>query len=302
MSDTIHTMQYKDYYKILGLQKNASQEEIKKRYRELAKKYHPDRNPNDILAEKRFKDLNEAHDILGDSTKRAQYDLMGKNWGSYRKFAEQAKSTYNQKKEEGFEFKDLFKNERVNDILKNVVDLGKEAIFKSKTETTGINRKPKVKEIKTTISFEEAYTGTTRVITVNNNRIRLKLKEGIENGQKLKLGAKGEKDEDIVVVVEVEESKDFTREENDLHTTAIVSLYDTMLGGKISVPTMKGKILFPIAAETPNGKVFRIKGKGMPIYNQTNKFGDLYIKIEVELPQNLSQKEKELFEELSKLS
>ncbi|AFM04037.1 DnaJ-class molecular chaperone with C-terminal Zn finger domain [Bernardetia litoralis DSM 6794] len=294
-------MQYKDYYKILGLRKNANQEEIKRKYRELAKKYHPDRNPNDILAEKRFKDINEAHDILSDSAKKAQYDLMGKNWGSYRKFADQAKSTYNQKKEEGFEFKDLFTRERMNDAFKNVVDLGKEAIFNAKTETTGINRKPKVKEIKTTISLEEAYTGTTRVITVNKNRIRLKLKEGIVNEQKLKLDAKGEKDEEIVVIVEIDENKYFIREENDLHTTAKVSLYEAMLGGKISVPTMQGKILFPIAAETANGKIFRIKGKGMPIYNQTNKFGDLYIKIEVQLPTKLSQKEKELFQQLSNL-
>lgn len=299
-------MQYKDYYKILGLRKNANAEDIKKRYRELAKKYHPDRNPNDILAEKRFKDINEAHDILSDTSKRAQYDLMGKNWGSYSKFADKAKSTYQQTKEEGFdgfEFKDLFKRERVNDVFKNVVDLGKEAIFKTqtKTESTGINRKPKVKEIKTTISLEEAYTGTTRVITVNKNRIRLKLKEGIADEQKLKLGAKGEKDEEIVVVVEIDENKDFTRANDDLHTTAKVSLYEAMLGGKISVPTMKGKILFPIAAETANGKVFRIKGKGMPIYNQADKFGDLYIKIEVELPTSLSQKEKELFQQLSNL-
>ncbi len=293
-------MQYKDYYKILGLQKNASAEEIKKKYRELAKKYHPDRNPNDILAEKRFKDLNEAHDILSDPTKRTQYDLMGKNWGSYRKFAEQAKDTYQQTQQDGFEFKDLFKSERMSDAFKNVVDLGKEAIFKTKTEKTGIAKKPKEKEIKTTISLEEAYTGTTRVITVNKNRIRLKLKEGIADGQKLKLGAKGEKDEDVVVVVEIDANKDFTREGDDLHTTSKVSLYDAMLGGKISVPTMKGQILFPIAAETANRKVFRIKGKGMPIYNQTDKFGDLYIKIEVELPTNLSQKEKELFQELSK--
>lgn len=225
-------MQYKDYYKILGLRKNANQEEIKRKYRELAKKYHPDRNPNDILAEKRFKDINEAHDILSDSAKKAQYDLMGKNWGSYRKFADQAKSTYNQKKEEGFEFKDLFTRERMNDAFKNVVDLGKEAIFNAKTETTGINRKPKVKEIKTTISLEEAYTGTTRVITVNKNRIRLKLKEGIVNEQKLKLDAKGEKDEEIVVIVEIDENKYFIREENDLHTTAKVSLYEAMLGGE----------------------------------------------------------------------
>ncbi len=281
-------------------EKNASQEEIKKRYRELAKKYHPDRNPDDILAEKRFKDLNEAHDILSDVSKKAQYDLLGKDWGTYRKVVDKAKSTYQKTQEKDFEFKDLFTKERMNDAFKTVVDL-KETIFKKDNETTGIKRKPKVKEIKTTISFEEAYTGTTRVITVNKNRIRLKLKEGIADGQKLKLGAKGEKEEDIVVVVEVDESKDFTREENDLHTTAKVSLYEAMLGGKISVPTMKGKILFPIAAETANGKVFRIKGKGMPIYNQTGQFGDLYIKIEVELPQKLSQREKELFQELSKL-
>ena len=189
----------------------------------------------------------------------------------------------------------------MSDVFKNVVDLGKEALSNAKTETTGINRKPKVKEIKTTISLEEAYTGTTRVITVNKNRIRLKLKEGISDGQKLKLGAKGEKDEDIVVVVEIDENKDFTREENDLHTTSKVSLYEAILGGKISVPTMKGKILFPIAAETANGKIFRIKGKGMPIYNQAGQFGDLYIKIDVELPAKLSQREKELFQELSKL-
>ncbi|WP_338793043.1 DnaJ C-terminal domain-containing protein [Bernardetia sp. Wsw4-3y2] len=294
-------MQYKDYYKILGLRKNASAEEIKKKYRELAKKYHPDRNPNDILAEKRFKDLNEAHDILSDPTKRAQYDLMGKNWGSYSKFADKAKSAYQKTQEKDFEFKDLFTRERMSEAFKNVVDLGRETIFKNEKETTGIKRKPKEKEIKTSISLEEAYAGTTRVITVNKNRIRLKLKEGIADGQKLKLGAKGEKDEDIVVVVEIDENKDFTREENDLHTTAKVSLYEAMLGGKISVPTMKGKILFPIAAETANGKVFRIKGKGMPVYNQAGQFGDLYIKIEVELPQNLSPREKELFQELSKL-
>ncbi len=294
-------MQYKDYYKVLGLRKNASQEEIKKNYRELAKKYHPDRNPNDILAEKRFKDLNEAHDILSDSVKRAQYDLMGKNWGSYSKVADKAKSAYQKTQEKDFEFKDLFTRERMSDAFKNVVDLGKETIFKTKTEAAGINRKPKTKEIKTTISLEEAYTGTTRVITVDKNRIRLKLKEGIANEQKLKLGAKGEKNEDIVVLVEIDENKNFTRENDDLHVNAKVSLYEAMLGGKISVPTMKGKILFPIAPETANGKVFRIKGKGMPIYNQTNKFGDLYIKIEVQLPTKLSQKEKELFQQLSKL-
>ncbi|WP_338762221.1 J domain-containing protein [Bernardetia sp. ABR2-2B] len=294
-------MQYKDYYKILGLRKNASAEEIKRKYRELAKKYHPDRNPNDILAEKRFKDLTEAYDILSDTAKRAQYDLMGRNWGSYQKVADKAKDAYQRTQQEDFEFKDLFTRERMSDVFKNVVDLGKEALSNAKNETTGIKRKPKTKEIKTTISFEEAYTGTTRVITVDKNRIRLKLKEGIEDGQKLKLGAKGEKEEDIVVVVEIEESKDFTRENNDLHTTATVSLYEAMLGGKISVPTMKGKILFPLSPETANGKIFRIKGKGMPIYNQTGKFGDLYIKIEVELPTKLSQKEKELFQELSNL-
>jgi curved DNA-binding protein len=290
-------MEYKDYYKILGVKKTASAEEIKKAYRELAKKYHPDRNPNDPIAEKRFKDIGEAYDVLSDPQKRKQYDLLGSRWGQFTG-AGGGNYTGNTGNAtgDGMEFKDLF-GEGFADILRRFNIFGdreKEESLRGQTR-----RRPET-TAQLRLSLEEVYTGTTRILTrADGERLRLRIKAGVKDGQRLRLKGKGNAGEDLIIEIKVDKHPTFERDGDDLHSFLKVPLYKAILGDDINVRTMDGIIKFPLPAETPNGKIFRFKGKGLPSYDKEGQKGDLYVKIEIDLPKNLTEKERQLFRQLA---
>ncbi|MCC5943767.1 MAG: J domain-containing protein [Bernardetiaceae bacterium] len=296
-------MQYKDYYKILGVKKKASAEEIKRAYRELAKKYHPDRNPDDFIAEKRFKDISEAYDVLSDPKKRQKYDFIdsNNNWKKVRDFVdpEAGKRGFNPR---DFEFKDIL-GERFSDIFQNIADKVKDNPITRGAREAVSNRVSGNKSSAKTdrelyISLSEAYKGTSRIIEADDKRLRLKIKPGIKEGQILKLKTDNN---ELFLQIHIDPHHQFKREGDDLHTHAKVSLYKALLGGKIEVETIDGgKISFPIKSETANGRIFKIPNKGMPNYENPNLQGDLFVKIEVELPTKLSDKERKLFEELAR--
>lgn len=300
-------MDYKDYYKILGVSKTATTDEIKKAYRKLAVKYHPDKNSGNKQMEEKFKEINEANDVLSDRDKRKKYDELGENWRSYErsganpndfdwaKYAQQQQRGRRQKQESepdfgGGGFSDFF-----------------EQIFGGFSSSTQRSTKGRDLRLDLEITLEEAYSGTTRQFSVNNETLQIKLKPGSYDGQQLRIKGKGEKGKgtaqsgDIIGFVHIRNHPDFTRKENDLYITTIIDLYTALLGGKATIRTMKGMVQIAIPKETDNGKVLRIKKLGMPVYGTQNEWGDLYVTLEIKLPKNLSAKETELFRQLSEL-
>jgi curved DNA-binding protein len=295
-------MDFKDYYKILGLSKTASAEDIKKAYRKLAVKYHPDKNQNNKAAEEKFKEINEANEVLGDPEKRKKYDELGENWNSYQQHGGQkdtgdfdwsqwtSKGNYtNGGQFHETDFSDFFEN-----------------IFGGQFGREARPGKGQDYQVNVELSLEEAYSGATRLLDLGEQKLRFKLKPGVADGQTLRLkgkGAKGRSGEagDIYLTVHVAPHSHFTRKEDDLYCDIPVDLYTAILGGKLMVRTLHGTIKANIAKATANGKVLRLKGMGMPRYGKTNEFGDLYAKVNVHLPEALSEKELELFNELANL-
>jgi curved DNA-binding protein len=287
---------YKDYYKILEIDKKATPEEIKKAYRILAKKNHPNKNLGDKKAEERFKLVNEAHEVLGDPEKRKQYDALGENWQQNQQGYNQQQNSNKQyyQGSSGFgggnqeDFSDFF-----------------EQFFRQQRGNSGHQpRRGGDYETEMEISLEEAYAGTNRIIQLENEKLRVTTKPGAHTNQQLKIKGKGAKgsDEtnrgDLFVRIKVKEHPRFVRKGDDLYQTVIVNLYDAILGNDIIVETLSGKLKIKITEGTQNGKTIRLKGKGMPVYEKPNLFGDLYLIIQVQIPEKLTEKQKALFEEL----
>lgn len=291
-------MEFKDYYKILGVSKTATPEEIKKAYRKLAVKYHPDKNAGNKAAEEKFKEANEANDVLSDPEKRKKYDELGENWKYYQNApppnqgAQRGRQQYHYSTSdedyEGSGFSDFF-----------------ESIFGNRFN--GRSRGPaKGEDYQTnvTISLEEAYTGTARLLEVNGEKLQMKFKPGTADGQNLRIkgkggpGDKGGERGDIYVTVHISPHPYFERKGDDLYCDASVDLYTAILGGKATVKTLKGNIQITIPKETENGKVLRLKGMGMPKYGKENDFGDIYAKVKLILPKNLTPEEIALFQQL----
>ncbi len=314
-------MDYKDYYKTLGVNKTASQEEIKKTYRKLALKYHPDKNKGDKAAEEKFKEISEAYNVLGDPEKRKQYDQLGSNWNQYRKaggdpsgfdwskYARQNAGGQQQYEFQG-DFGDFFgaggRGGGFSDFFQNIFGGGfGQAGGAYRPGAAGL--KGQDYQASLTISMEEAFSGTSRSFTVNGLQLRIKLKPGIENGQTLKLKGKGApapqggRPGDLFLTIEVAENPAFRREGKDLYTTAMVDIYTAVLGGKITVPTLSGPVALTLAPYTPNEKVLRLRGKGMPGYGKPEVKGDLYVTVKAELPKKLSAEEEDLFRQLKNL-
>jgi curved DNA-binding protein len=320
-------MEYKDYYKVLGVAKSASQEDVKKAYRKLAVKYHPDKNKGDKASEDKFKEISEAYNVLGDPEKRKQYDQLGANWSQYqqgggdpsgfdwsrysRQYGGAGQSGY------GFEgdFGDFFGSTGgtsgagtggggFSDFFQNIFGGGFGGARRG-ARTGGF--KGQDFQASLDISLQEAYSGTIRSFAVNGQQLRIKLKPGIENEQSLKLKGKGGaapqggQPGDLYLTIKVAEHPQFKREGNDLRTEAAMDIYTAILGGKITVPTLSGPVKLKLPARTPNEKVLRLKGKGMPVYGKTDRFGDLYVKVKAVLPQELSAEEEALFRQLQKL-
>jgi len=287
----------KDYYKILGVNRNATQEEIKKAYRKLAIELHPDKHPNNKQAEERFQQITEAYHVLSDPNKRRRYDFLGANW---EQFAPPTFDTIN------ISIQDIFSNisDGVRGIGENfttfVRDVLGDTVFGSTKE--GDNPREHTHEIG--ITLEEAYESTEKIIDIFNEVLRIKLKAGIKDNQILRLRGKG-KDMydgsrgDLLVKINVLSHPKFIREGDDLHTDLAINLYTAVLGGKVEVKTLKEPTSINIPPCTPNGHTLRLKGLGMPLYGTPEQTGDLYVKIYVTIPASLTPEEKALFERLA---
>ena len=302
-------MQYKDYYKILGVDKNAGADEIRKAYRKLARKYHPDVNPGDEQAEERFKEINEASEVLTDPDKRAKYDQLGSSWQAYQRHGGVDSFDWSQWTSPGKGgYVDL------NDILSSAGTGGSsgfsdffEAIFGNvgRTRTRTAPRQGQDYHQQIEITLEEAFKGTSRILRIGGRRIEVKIPKGSKTGTKVRVrgeGASGESSGskgDLYLEIKVIPDPTFERVGDDLYTELPVDLYTAMLGGEAVVPTFKGKVKLKIPPETQSGRTFRLKAQGMPRLKQADERGDLYAKVMVKLPENLTDEEIELFEELA---
>lgn len=301
-------MEYKDYYKILGVDKKASQDEIKKAYRKLAVKYHPDKNVGNKEAEEKFKQINEANEVLSDPDKRKKYDELGEDWNKYQQTDQPGGfdsfgGGQGRRYQHGGDFSDIFgsgSGSGFSDFF--------EAFFgRTKHSQSEGQYKGQDYEAETGITLEEAHHGASRVIQVHDEKLRITVKPGVYDGQLLRIkgkGGQGSSDKyrgDLYVRIKIIPHTLFTRKNDDLYATQNMDIYTAVLGGEVLVHTINGSIKVQIAAGTQNGKTIRIKGKGMPVNDTNDKFGDLYLQLQVVIPTNLTEKEKQLFEQLRKL-
>ena len=307
-------MDFVDYYKTLGIAKNASQEDIKKAYRKLARKFHPDVNPNDKEAHKKFQQINEAHEVLSDAEKRKKYDQYGENW----KHADQYEQARQQQQQAGGGFGGFggggFGNFGGGEYTYSGGEEGGFSDFFESLFGGARGRRSQAKyrgqdyNAELQLSLTDAYTTHKQTLTINGKNVRITIPAGVENGQQIKLkgygspGANGGPNGDLFITFVITNDTGFKREGNDLYKTEDVDLYTALLGGEKTIDTMSGKIKLKVNPETQNGTKIRLKGKGFPVYKKEGQFGDLYITWEVKLPTNLTQKQKDLVTELSKLS
>lgn len=305
-------MEYKDYYKILGVERNATPEEIKKTYRKLALKYHPDRNRGNKEAEEKFKDINEAYEVLSDKQKRARYDQLGDSWNQYQQRGGAPG---------GFDWSQWYTGAPGGRATQ--VDMGDfsdmfgggfsdffSAIFggmpqqqtrssRSRAQTA----RPMVYEQPVQITLDEAYHGTQRLLQIDHRKLEVKIPAGAKTGTKVRVAGAGPanssgRSSDIYLVVEVIPDSRYAVEGNDLNTEVPIDLVTAVLGGTVKIPTLAGDVQLTIPAGTQPGQKFRLAGRGMPLLRSPSTFGDLYVKIKVELPRNLSNAQRELFEKL----
>ena len=307
-------MDFVDYYKTLGVAKNASAEDIKKAYRKLARKYHPDVNPNDKEAHKKFQQINEAHEVLSDSEKRKKYDQYGENW----KHADQYEQARQQQQQAGGGFGGFggsgFGNFGGGEYTYSGGEEGGFSDFFESLFGGARSRRSQAKyrgqdyNAELQLSLMDAYTTHKQTLTINGKNVRITIPAGVENGQQIKLkgygspGANGGPNGDLFITFVITNNTGFRREGNDLYKTEDIDLYTALLGGEKTIDTLGGKIKLKVSPETQNGTKIRLKGKGFPVYKKEGQFGDLYITWDVKLPTNLTQKQKDLLTELSKLS
>jgi len=287
-----------DYYQVLGIDKTASAEEIKKAYRKLARKLHPDLNPNDKDAKQKFQQINEANEVLSDPEKRKKYDQYGKDWQDADKFSQQRNSQQPQ-----YSTGNDFFGDTDGDYSSFFESLfGRDHGQARQAKFRGQDYNAELK-----INLVDAMETHQQTLTVNGKNIRITIPAGIENRQTIKLkgygapGMNGGPAGDLYITFDIMPHPSFKRLGNDLYTSVIIDLYTAILGGEITIDTLKGKVKMKVNPETQNGTKTRLKGKGFPVYKKEGEAGDLYVTYEVKLPVNLSEEEKRLFTELSKL-
>lgn len=303
-------MDYIDYYKILDVTKSATEADIKKAYRKLARKYHPDLNPNDKEAEKKFKEINEANEVLSNPENRKKYDKYGKDWKHAEEF-EKAGYDPNQqqnRQQGGYQYSEGdfsgfgggdFSGSDFSDFFNSMYGGGR---TRSQSKYRGQDFNAELE-----LDLKAAYTTHKQNLTVNGKNIRITIPAGVENGQIIKIpnhggpGVNGGPNGDLYITFIISNNSDFKREGNNLYADAPIDLYTAILGGETYINTFDGKVKIKVPAETQPGTKVKLKGKGFPVYKKENQFGDLYITYTIKLPTKLSDKEKELFEELAKL-
>jgi curved DNA-binding protein len=293
-------MEFIDYYKILEITKSASQEDIKKAYRKLARKYHPDLNPNNAEAEKKFKEINEANEVLSHIENRKKYDQYGKDW----KHADAFESEKNrQNNSQAYANRANAEGEYSGDFSDFFESMfGGSGRQNSRTKFRGQDINASLQ-----LNLIDVFTTQKQTITVNGKNIRLTIPAGIENGQVIKIaghgapGANGGPSGDLYITFSITNNTKFKRESSNLYTDVELDLYTSLLGGEILADTFDSKVKLKVAPETQSGTTVKLKGKGFPVYKKENEFGDLFIKYQVKLPSNLTEEEKELFTKLKKI-
>jgi curved DNA-binding protein len=298
-------MAFIDYYKILGVDKNATDADVKKAYRKLARKYHPDLNPNDKEAEQKFKEVNEANEVLSHPENRKKYDQYGENWQHSEEFEQQRQQQQSRRsgQQGGFGgFEGFSGGGDYSDFF--------ESMFGGRsTGGRGQTRQSKGGDYNAELHLDlkDVYTTQKRELTVNGKKIRLTIPAGVENGQVIKIsglggeGSNGGPKGDLYITFTIENRTKFKLDKHNLYSTVDLDLYTAILGGEITVDTFDGKVKLKVIPGTQNGTKVKLKGKGFPIYKKEGVFGDLYITYQIVIPTQLTEKEKELFEELAKL-
>ena len=298
-------MAFIDYYKILEIDKSATEVEIKKAYRKLARKYHPDLNPNNKEAEKKFKEINEANEVLSHTENRKKYDQYGENWKQSEEFekSQQQQQQYNRGgggQQGGFsgfsgggDYSDFFES-----MFGGRSARGRSSTMQSKGEDFNAELH---------LDLKDVYTTHQRTLTINGKNIRLTIPAGVENGQVIKIknhggeGSNGGPKGDLFITFSIKNHTNFKLDKQHLYANLDLDLYTAVLGGEVTAETFDGKVKLKVIPGTQNDTKVKLKGKGFPIYKKEGEFGDLYITYQIKIPTNLSEKEKELFTELSKL-
>ncbi len=294
-------MAFIDYYKILDIAKTATEKEIKTAYRKLARKYHPDVNPDDKDAEIKFKEINEANEVLSDPENRKKYDKYGIDWKHGEEYEkaqrQQQRQSRHQSSQQGFS------NQEYSDFF--------ESMFGGTRASSRQSHSPKFKgqdyNAQLHLNLKDVYISQKQVLTVNSKKIRLTIPAGVENGQGIKIKGKGGQginggpNGDLYIKFVINNHTQFKREGNNLFENVDLDLYTSILGGEITVDTFNGKVKLKIKPETKNKSKVKLNGKGFPIYKNGGKFGDLIITFHIKTPTELSEKEIELFMELQKI-
>ena len=318
-------MEYKDYYNLLGVERNATEDEIKRSYRKLALEHHPDHNQGNKAAEEKFKEINEAYQVLSDPEKRNHYDQLGQSYSSWTQhggtpggfkwedwFVQNPRRGGNVRVDVG-DFGDIFGNEGLGDfsdffrsIFGGRANMGS-ASRSPRDQFTRTAQPPKSFQQAVPISFTEAYLGTTRRIEVDGSRKEVIIPPGAKTGTKVRVSgvistAPNRPKSDLFLLIEVADDPRFQRKKNNLFTNLDVDLYTAVLGGELKVPTLSGNVVLSIPAGTQPGQSFRLAGQGMPHLKNPKKFGDLMVQINVKIPSKLSSKEKDLFSELKHMN
>jgi curved DNA-binding protein len=295
-------MNFVDYYQILGINKTASPADIKNAYRKLARKYHPDLNPNDKDAKNKFQEINEANEVLSDPEKRKKYNQFGKDWqhaGHYENTKQQQEQSSNARgaRYSGMQFDGNF-SDFFESMFGGSANAGRNGQVKFRGEDYNAEFQ---------LNFIDAYKTHQQTLTVNNKNVRITIPAGIENGQTIKIaghggmGINGGPNGDLYITFTIANHPKFKRLGNNLYTTIDIDLYTAVLGGDITIDVLSGKLKLKVQPDTQNGSKIKLKGKGFPVYKNEGQFGDLYITYAVNIPTNLTEKQKALFIELSKL-
>jgi len=309
-------MEYKDYYKILGVDKKASQQDVKKSYRKLARKYHPDVNPGNKDAEARFKEINEAYEVLSDPDKRQKYDELGSSYQQWQQRGRDprgfdwsqwmgggAQPGRGRVHVEYGDLNDILGGGGFSDFFQSIFGgmAGSSAYQQQSRAYRGRDLEQPVE-----VTLEEAYSGTKRLLQIGNERLEVTIPPGVDTGSRVRISGRGEAGSggargNIYLSVQVIPHSTFERKGDDLYCSVPVGLYTAVLGGEVAVPTLKSQVMLKIPPETQAGRRFRLKGLGMPNLKNPKLKGDLYAEVRIALPQALSSKEKELFAQLAAL-
>ncbi|MBS1920438.1 MAG: J domain-containing protein [Bacteroidetes bacterium] len=294
-------MEYIDYYQVLGVDKNAGPEEIKKAYRKLARKHHPDLNPNDKEAHKKFQLLNEANEVLSDPEKRKKYDQYGKDWKQADHF-EQARSQQQYQNSGAASFSG-FNEGDFSDFFTSMFGHTGGRFRNRQTKFRGEDYHAEIQ-----LNLTDIYKPHQQVLTVNGKNIRITIPAGVENGQQIRIkgyggeGIHGGPNGDLYITFQITNNTKYKRNSKDLYTDTDLDLYTAILGGELIIDTLEGKVKLKVKPETQNETRIRLKGKGLPVYKKEGEFGDLIVTFHIKIPTGLTEKQKELFQQLSKLS